>query len=117
MDPTNPSQLATALAALLPVVLGGTATYLNIFLGPKDEIRSRVSLRKRDLLEKVATQLSMLLNHARKIGDDNLLRGDGRNEPDLVGNYTEELFRLFTISYRLETLKSLARLCYIRAQE
>ena len=113
MNLANPSALASAIAALIPVVLGAVTTYLSIFIESEREFRQRIGLRRSSLTEKLATLHAALLNHARKIDDNSLLRGDGRIEPDLVGDYVAEMFRLFTIFHRLEVLKLFVRLGYL----
>lgn len=105
----TPSPAPVALAALLPVLLGGAATYFRVFIVSQKDFRSRIDLKRSFLLERVATLHSVLLNHARSIDRNDLLRGDGRNEPDLVGDYTAEVFRLFTVFHRLEVLKLIAK--------
>ncbi|HUW83214.1 MAG TPA: hypothetical protein VMZ31_10500 [Phycisphaerae bacterium] len=41
-----------------------------------------------------------------------MLRGDGKENPDLVGELTRETFRLFTVFHHLELLKRVVRLAY-----
>lgn len=102
----------TAFTGLLPLLVGGAAAAMRLFVEPIREFRSRAGLIEKRLLEVVAFGLSALLNHVRRIDDDSVLRGDGRNEPDLVGDHTESMFRLFRVVHRLEILRSSVRWCF-----
>jgi hypothetical protein len=102
----------TAFFGFVPPLLGGVASAMRIFVEPIKEFRSRASLIEKQLLEAIAVRLSALLNHSRRIDDDSLLRGDGRVEPDLVGDYTDSLFRLFRMAHRLELLRLTIRWCF-----
>lgn len=105
----TPSALWPALiASLIPIVLGVSATYFRPFVDSRSEFRGRIKLRRQALLEKLAVMHAVLLRHAAHITEDELLRGDGRDQPDLVADYTSEVFRLFTVFHRLETI----RLCF-----
>ena len=110
IDLSNPSNVMAAVAVVMPVLLGGVTTWLNIFIDPQREFRSRIDQKRAELIEGVAVQHAFLLNQCRNY--DNDLRGDGRNEPDLVGEYTGRLFKLFVIFHRLELLKLVVRCAY-----
>lgn len=112
IDFKNPTEITAMIASLIPILLGGVTTYYKIFLEPKKEFLSRISLKRNALIEKFAMRHVSLLNHTRKIENDSLLRGDGHSEPDLVGEYTEELFRLFSIFYRMESLRTIVKFAY-----
>ena len=112
IDLSNPSAITAGVAAVIPVALGGVTVWLKIFIEPLKDFRARIDLKKKDLLERVAMQHATLLNHCRNIDEDALLRGDGYNEPDLVGDYTDRVFNLFAIFHRLEVLKLGVRLAY-----
>jgi len=107
-DPMWPS----LVASVVPIVLGSLATYFKPFIESQADFRSRIRLSRKDLLERLAAKHAALLNHVRQITPDDLLRGDGREEPDLVGDLTGETFRLFTIFHRLETLRLVVRSAY-----
>jgi len=109
---SDPSALTAGIAAVIPVVFGSVTTWLKIFIDPQKDFRARIDLKKKDLLERVAMDHAVLLNHCRAIDEDTLLRGDGYNEPDLVGNYTRRVFKLFAILHRLETLKLVVKVAY-----
>ena len=85
---------------------------MRLFVEPVKEFRSRASLIEKRLLESIAVKLATLLNHSRRIDDDSLLRGDGRIEADLVGDFTEIFFKLFRWTHKLELLRLRVRLCY-----
>lgn len=112
IDLSNLSAMTAGVAAVIPIILGGVTTWLKIFIDPQKDFRSRIDLKKKDLLERVALQHLALLNHCLSIDDDTLLRGDGYNEPDLVGDYAGRVFKLFTIFHRLELLKLVVKVAY-----
>lgn len=101
------------LFPLLPVILGAASTHFKIFIDSQKDFRERVSLKKAALIEQLAMSLASLLRHSRSITADQLLRGDGREEPDLVGDYMQELFRVYGVVYRLELLLSWVRYGYL----
>lgn len=88
---------------LLPVVLGGISSYFNLFVESPKEFRARVSLTRQKLLEGVNERLSALLRGVVDVstGTNDVLRGDGMQAPDLVGDFTEEQFRSFSLLHRL----------------
>ncbi len=55
----------------------------------------------------------MLFQHVRSLGPDDCLRGDGRENADLVGDYTEDNFRVFTVYHRLSILESIVKYAYL----
>ncbi len=107
-DPMWPS----LVASVVPIVLGSLATYFKPFIESQGDFRSRIKLCRKDLLEQLAAKHTALLQHVRQITPDDLLRGDGRQVPDLVGDLTAETFRLFTIFHRLETVRLAVRSAY-----
>lgn len=107
-DPILPS----LVASVVPIVLGSLATYFKPFVESQKDFRKRIRLRRDALLEQLAGRHAALLQHVRRITPDDLLRGDGREEPDLVGDLTGETFRLFTIFHRLEALRLAVRVAY-----
>lgn len=100
------------VASMVPIVVGSVATYLRPFVESQADFRSRIRLRRAALLEHLAGRHTALLQHVRRITEADLLRGDGMQEPDLVGELTGETFRLFTVFHRLEMLKTLVRTAY-----
>jgi len=113
-DPATTSITGTSaiIASVIPVVLGGVTTYFRIFITPKEDFRNRTKLKRCGLRERVAARLTALLQHVRALEQDDLLRGDGRESVDFVGEYTEETFRTFTIYHRLSVLDSIVRYSY-----
>ncbi len=101
------------LFALAPVVLGGAATYFNIFLTSKEDFRNRARLERSALMERLAGKLAALCQHVRALTADECLRGDGRETPDLVGDYAEENLRVFTVYHRLAVLETVVRYAYM----
>jgi hypothetical protein len=112
IDLSNPSAVTAGVVAVVPVLLGAVTTWLKIFIDPQGEFRRRINLKRNDLLERVSLLHATLLNHSRRIDDDKLLRGDGHNEPDLVGDYAHRVFKLFAIFHRLEILKLVVKVAY-----
>ncbi len=110
---TVPDGLTAIITSLIPIVLGGVATHFKLFLPAKEEFRRRTQLKKADLKEKVAIRLSTLVQHIRELAPDDCLRGDGREQPDLVADYTEEHFRAFTIVSRLSVLDAVLKYAYL----
>ncbi|MGD8451461.1 MAG: hypothetical protein PVJ57_06550 [Phycisphaerae bacterium] len=100
------------VASIVPIIVGALATYFKPFIESQASFRSRVKLRRQALLEQLAVKHAALLQHVRQLPDGDLVRGDGREEPDLVGNLTDETFRLFAIFHRLETLRLVVRSAY-----
>lgn len=112
IDLNDPSATATVIVALIPFALGCVTTYFQLFVDPPKEFRERIKLKRKELLERVAMMHATLLNHSRRIDSDEALRGDGREEPDLVGDYDRELFRLFSIFHRVEFIRLIVRVSY-----
>lgn len=112
MAPGDQLSLWAAFASLIPVLFGGIAAGMRLFVEPVKEFRRRADFIEKRLLESIAVRLSSLLNHARRIEDDSVLRGDGHIEPDLVSDYTESVFKLFRMVHRLELLRLTIRWCF-----
>ena len=110
--PGNELPIWAAFSVLIPLLLGGVATAMRLFVEPLKEFRHRADLIEKRLLESIAVKLAALLNHARRIDDDSLLRGDAKIEPDLVGEYTDAFFRLFRWTHRLQLLRLKVRWCF-----
>ncbi|MBE3037699.1 MAG: hypothetical protein IMZ62_02640 [Chloroflexi bacterium] len=97
------------LAAVVPILLGGVTTHFHLFIPAKGDFRRRTRLKRNVLCEKVATRLVALCQHLRCLPADDSLRGDGREEPDLVGEYCGESFRVFAVYRRLDILDSIIK--------
>jgi hypothetical protein len=97
------------LAAVVPILLGGITTYFKLFISSKEDFRQRTRLKRSVLCERMATRLAVLCQHIRSLGPDDCLRGDGREESDLVGEYTEENFRVFRVYRRLDILDGVVK--------
>lgn len=103
------SMWQSLVAALVPIVLGSLGAYFKPYIVPYPKFCSTIKLLRQKLLEQLAVKHAALLQHVREITPDELLRGDGREQPDLVGDLTGDTFRLFTIFHRLETLRLVYR--------
>ena len=111
--PADSETLLSIVTAVVSVVLGGVATHFKLFLPSKDNFRNRTRLKKTALTEKMAGHLTVLLQRVRSLSElDDPLRGDGREDPDLVGDYSTESFRTFAIYHRLEVLDRTIRRSY-----
>ena len=114
---TSPGSLAAIIVAAVPIVLGGVTTYFKIFLVPKQDFRYRIRLKRTELLENLAMKLVTLLQHVRSLcltgPQDAPLRGDGREQPDLVDEYSRENLRVFTVYHRLGTLEKVVSYSYL----
>lgn len=88
---------------LLPVVLGGASSYFNLFVESPKDFRARVSLTRQKLHEGVNERLSALLRGVVDVssGTSDVLRGDGVQAPDLVGDFTRAQLRSFLLLNRL----------------
>ena len=69
-------------------------------------------MKRAALTEQLATSLTILLNHCRSITSDQVLRGDGREKPDLVGDFMQELLRVSRVVYRLDLILFWVRFGY-----
>lgn len=94
--------------SLAPVVMGGVFAYFRMFVGSHDELRKRISLFRQTHIEKTAVQLAALLKQAANVADG-VLRGDGKKEPDLIGDYESDAFRRVTIFHRLERIRFIVK--------
>jgi hypothetical protein len=111
IDLSDPSGVTAGVAAVISVLLGGGVTSrLGMFLQPQGEFRDRIDRKTDAISEGLTVRHASLLNYCRNY--DNDLRGDGRNEPDLVGEYTAHLKRLFVMLNRLELLKLVVKWAY-----
>jgi hypothetical protein len=113
MAPVDPALWSGLIASTVPVVVGAATVHFRIFIEPQADFRNRINLRRKALIEQVASRHAALLQHVRSITEDDLLRGDGREEPDLVGDLTSEVFRVFTVFQRLEVLRVVVRVAYL----
>lgn len=113
VPPADSGFLHALIASAVPVVLGAVTVHFKLFIEPQSDFRSRISLQRKILLEQIASKHATLLRSTRLIVDETL-RGVvcGRGEPDLVGEFTCELFRVFTVFHRLDTLKLVVRCAY-----
>ena len=112
-DPAlDPSAWPSLLASVAPIAIGATAVHLRLFVEPESEFRKRISLRRKDLIEQVAARHASLLQHVRGLTDDDDLRGDGRESPDLVGDLAKETHRLFRDLYAMQLVRHLVRTAY-----
>ena len=98
--------------AITPVIWGVVTVYLKIFIDPQKDFRARIDLKKKELLDRLAMQHLTVLKQCLNIEENTFARGDGYNEPDLIGDYKDRVFKLFTIFHRLEVLKLAVKAAY-----
>ena len=111
MEANDPQLLAAAIA-LVPVLVGGITTRFSLFLVSRKELRDRMRVRKKTLVETTGLKLATLLNLSRKIDKDELLRGDGVVEPDLVLEYSVANAHLVDVMQRMTRLMRTVDFCY-----
>jgi len=110
--PTDPSIWPALAGSLAPIIVGGAATHFKLFLDSKGDFRGRVRLHKKGLIEKLATKHATMLQHVRSLAEDDELRGDGRETPDLVGDLAADTFHLFAVFFRCEILSLVLKVAY-----
>jgi len=101
------------ISSAVPIVLGGLTERFNFFLEPLQDFLDRVKRKKGSLIESLATKHADLLAGIRQLGPDDLLRGyvtgPRNSDPDMIGAFTEETFRLVQIFQRLGMLTFVVR--------
>jgi hypothetical protein len=100
------------VASIAPIAVGAVSVHFKLFIESDGEFRRRISLHRQNLIEGFATKLAAVLHHARRMTADDVLRGDGREEPDLVGDVAKECYRLSCILHRMEFIRAFARIAY-----
>ena len=107
----DPNSFTVPSVTLLPILVGSILRFTGFFIEKPKEFRDRVNLLEQSLTEKLARKLTSVLSHLRGIIDtDDVIRGDGRETADLVGDYAIELNRIFRITIRLGVLNTLFRI-------
>ena len=101
----DPSRLEIALAPLIPFLLGGLAERFKFLIGSDSDFKRDVSRVQEHQRDRLAATLATLLNHSRTVFNSKELRGDGHNEPDLVGDYTRKILKVYESFHRLEALR------------
>lgn len=91
------------VSSLLPIVIGLVAVF-RPFVDSRKDFRVRFKQLRKTIEERLAVKHAALLQHLRRIIDVEieLLRGDGKNEPDLVADLVEATSKLFTILHGLK---------------
>ena len=100
------------IASIAPVAVGSVSTHFKLFIESDGEFRKRISLHRKELTERFAGRLAAVLQHVRGMTDDDVLRGDGREEPDLVGDVAKDCYKLSTVLHRMEFIRAFVRLAY-----
>lgn len=107
------NSLPTSIVTFLPILVGLTSRFIGIFVSKPKELEKRINLVESSITEKLALKLTAVLNHLRSIAyTDELLRGDDRESVDLVGDYSNELNRLFKIVNKIGSLNAKFRICH-----
>ena len=107
-DPVWPALIASAGS----VATGVITVYFKLFIESNADFRSRISLRREKLTEQFAVRLVALLKHVQSMTMDDVLRGDGHEEPDLVGDVSKECRKLVIVLHRMEIIRAAVRLSY-----
>ncbi len=108
VDPSWPAMLASAA----PIAVGAITVHFKLFIESDGEFRKRVSLRRKELVERLAGRFASVLQHVRSMTDDDVLRGDGREEPDLVGELAQECSKVTTVLHRMEVIRFIVKAVY-----
>ena len=108
LDPVWPALIASAGS----IVTGFVSAHFKLFIEPDENFRKRVDRRRKELTEQYAMRLVALLKHVKSMTPDDVLRGDGHEEPDLVGDACQECHKLITVLHRLEMIRAIVKLSY-----
>lgn len=109
---TPDSVWPSLIASVAPIAVGAVSVHFKLFIEPDGEFRKRVSLQRKELIERLAGKFVALLHHVRGMTDDDVLRGDGREEPDLVGDVAKECCKLSTVLHRMEVIRAVVKCAY-----
>ena len=107
-DPVWPA----LIASIAPVVVGAVSTHLKLFIESESDFRKRISFQRKERIEGFAGRVASVLQHVRRMTEDDVLRGDGREEPDLVGDVAKECYKLCTVLHRMEMIRAVVRIAY-----
>lgn len=107
----DPNSYTVPTITLLPILFGVIFRYIFFLIEKPKDFRNRVDILENSLTENLALKLTAVLSHLRGIVDTaDVIRGDGRETADLVGDYASELNRIFRITIRLGVLNTLFRI-------
>lgn len=91
---------AAFFVAATPVLLGAGLPLSKLWLTSEDDVRNRSTALSEILNESVAKCLDRLLTKAIEL-EQGTWRGEPPRQPDLLADFTKELFRVFFIRQRL----------------
>lgn len=94
--------------ALVPIIFGAL-NYFKIWLPSEDEVRRRCRAQREILYENVNKGLCRILEKLQETLNIADLRGTPPHPPDLIGDYTAELFRIFRINCVFEGIEGSVR--------
>lgn len=83
-------------AALIPIVFGGL-NYFKGWLPSEDDIRKRCGTHREILNEKINKCLFRIIDNFQRSLQASDLRGAPPKEPDVIADYTAEVFRVFYV--------------------
>lgn len=89
-------------AALAPIVLGGSVSILKFWVPDEEKIRNRISLKNENLRERLNRHLHSLLKKSLETDD---LRGKPPEKPDLLNDYTQEIFRVVDVTQQMALMQ------------
>jgi hypothetical protein len=100
------------VASVAPIAVGAFTIHFRLFIESNSEFRNRVNFHRAKLTEQFAGKLAAVLKHSKSMTADDVLRGDGREQPDLVGDVAKECYKLTTVLHRMEVIRIIVRFAY-----
>jgi hypothetical protein len=94
--------------ALVPIIFGAL-NYFKLWLPSEDEVRRRCRAQREILNENVNQGLCRILEKLQGTLNISDLRGTPPHPPDLIGDHTVELFRIFRINCVFEGIERSVR--------
>lgn len=95
-------------AAIAPIVFSGL-NYFKLWLPSEDELRNRCRSHREILNEKINKSLTRIIDKFERSLHASELRGTPPNEPDLIADYTVEMFRVFRVHCSLDATEATLR--------
>lgn len=107
----DPGDLGTAVITFVPIIIVMIYRVIAFYIEKPKDFKNRLDLVDKTITERLSMKLTHLLNRVREIRDtDQLLRGDGDEDQDLVNEYSVELRQFIQISAQLRHLRVRSRI-------
>ena len=103
---------ASAYAGFVPFVTGGLLALFRPWMISEDDVRQRIGLHRKASNEKVCIALHRVLSQVLNLPGPAALRGAPPNEPDIIGEYVAETFRIFAVIHECEVIHQRIRALY-----